>query len=101
MKMRKLFVSQPMRDRTPEDIKAERAAALLCAQELADEQYTLIDSYFGDAAKGLSALGCLAKSLELLAQADAVYFADGWETARGCIIEHDCAVQYGLNIIHD
>lgn len=99
--MKKLFVSQPMRNHTPEDIEAERAAALLCAQELAGEQYTPIDSYFGDAAKGLSALGCLARSLELLAQADAVYFADGWENARGCIIEHDCAVQYGLNIIHD
>lgn len=101
MDKKKLFVSQPMRNRTHEDIKAERAAALLCAQELVGEQYKLIDSYLGDAAKGLPALGCLAKSLELLAQADAVYFADGWETARGCIIEHDCAVQYGLRIIHD
>lgn len=101
MEMKKLFVSQPMRNRTPEDIEAERAAALLHAQELAGEQYKLLNSYLGDAAKDLSALGCLAKSLELLAQADAVYFADGWETARGCIIEHDCAVQYGLHVIHD
>lgn len=101
MEVRKLFVSQPMRGRTSEDIKAERIAALRCAQELSGERYTLIDGYLGETAKNLSALGCLAKSLELLAQADAVYFADGWKAARGCIIEHDCAVQYGLHIICD
>lgn len=37
----------------------------------------------------------------VLADADVIYFADGWEDARGCVIEHECAIRYGLNIIHD
>ena len=40
-----------------------------------------------------------AESLELLSTADLVYFAKGWEEARGCRIEHMCAVQYELQII--
>lgn len=41
----------------------------------------------------------LGKSLELLAQADVVYFAPGWADARGCRIEHLCAVEYGIDRI--
>lgn len=41
----------------------------------------------------------LGKSIELLSTADLVYFAKGWETARGCIIEHSCAVAYMVKTI--
>ena len=37
----------------------------------------------------------------VMADADAVYFADGWRGAKGCRIENRCAVAYGLNIIND
>jgi ferredoxin len=30
-----------------------------------------------------------------------VVFAKGWEEARGCRIEHECALQYGYRIIDD
>ena len=41
----------------------------------------------------------LGKSIELLSTADLAYFAKGWETARGCIIEHSCAVAYMVETI--
>lgn len=41
----------------------------------------------------------LAKSIALLATADIAYFAEGWENARGCRIEHKCAEEYGINIV--
>ena len=41
----------------------------------------------------------LAKSLEKMSLCDAVYFCKGWEQARGCRIEHEVAVAYGLNVI--
>lgn len=50
---------------------------------------------------GATPLKFLAKSLMVLADADAVYFADGWRETRGCRIENRCAVAYGLNIIKD
>ena len=30
-----------------------------------------------------------------------VYFAKGWENARGCKIEHEVALAYGLEIIYE
>ena len=39
----------------------------------------------------------LAKSLENMSLCHAAYFCKGWENARGCRIEHDAAVAYGLD----
>ncbi len=43
----------------------------------------------------------LAKSLEYMSECSTVYFAKGWENARGCKIEHEIALQYGLEIIYE
>lgn len=43
----------------------------------------------------------LAKSLENMSLCHAAYFCKGWENARGCKIEHDAAVAYGLDIIYE
>ena len=43
----------------------------------------------------------LAKSLEYMSECSTVYFAKGWENARGCKIEHEVALQYGLDIIYE
>lgn len=29
------------------------------------------------------------------------YFCKGWENARGCRIEHDAAVAYGLEVLYE
>ena len=59
----------------------------------------VIDSFFQSAPVGAKPLWFLGKSLELLADADVAYFAPGWDDARGCIIEHDCAIAYGIKSI--
>ena len=43
----------------------------------------------------------LAKSLESMSLCHAAYFCKGLEKARGCKIEHDAAVAYGLEIIYE
>jgi hypothetical protein len=43
----------------------------------------------------------LAKSLEKMALCNAVIFAKGWENARGCQIQHEVALQYGLDILYE
>lgn len=40
----------------------------------------------------------LAKSLEAMSDVDLVYFCRGWERNRGCRIEYQAAVEYGLPI---
>ena len=44
--MKKLFISQPMRGKTDEEIKAERAKAIEAASELVGEPVEVIDSFF-------------------------------------------------------
>lgn len=99
--MKKLFISQPMNGKSDEEIKKERQDALLQAVAEYGEKVELIDSFFENAPHDAKPLWFLGKSLELLSTADIVYFASGWESARGCKIEHDCAVAYGINIIED
>ena len=71
--------------------------------QLAKESFPdaeLIDSYLDDyePSTGNVGLKYLAKSLELLADADVAYFAPGWDKARGCRIENECAIRYGIEV---
>ena len=96
----KLFISQPMKDKTNEEIKAERNGIIDRARKEYGE-IEVIDSFFENAPHDARPLWFLAKSLELLSTADIVFFAPGWDQYRGCKIEHECAVQYGIGIICD
>ena len=97
--MKKLFISQPMGGKTDEEILAEREIAVKAAEELLRESVEVIDSFFQSAPVGAKPLWFLGKSLELLADADIAYFAKDWQKARGCKIEHECAVEYGISRI--
>lgn len=97
--MKKLFISQPMRGKSDEEILAERQKAIETAEKVIGEPVEVIDSFFEKAPVNAKPLWFLGKSLELLADADVAYFAPGWEDARGCKIEHTCAVEYDINRI--
>lgn len=97
--MKKLFISQPMRGKTDEEILAVRKKAIESAEKLIGEPVEVIDSFFRAAPANAKPLWFLGKSLELLATADVVYFAEGWNEARGCRIEHICAVEYNIDRI--
>lgn len=101
--MKKLFISQPMKGKTDEEILAVREKAIANAKaQLSDEEdVEVIDSFFQNAPAGARPLWFLRKSLELLSTADVVYFAQGWRDARGCRIEHTCATEYGINVIEE
>lgn len=96
--MKKLFISQPMKGKTKEEILAVRKRAIENAKVVMDDDVEVIESYFEDynPDDGCVPLKYLSKSLELLADADIVYFAKGWESARGCRIEYQCATDYGI-----
>lgn len=98
--MRKLFISQPMRGKSDEEILAERERAVAEAEKILGEPVELLDTFFGTSDMS-HALEYLGESIKRMAQADAAYFAPGWGMARGCKIEHDCAVAYGVPIIND
>lgn len=99
--MTKIFISQPMNGKTDEEIKKEREKAIEYVERLLGEKVEVIDSFFEKAPIGAKPLWFLGKSIELLSNADVVYFVKGWKEARGCRIEHQCAVQYGIDRIED
>lgn len=99
--MKKLFISQPMKGKTDEEILATRERAINKATEKLGEPVEVIDSFFQGAPAEARPLWFLAKSLELLSTADIAYFAEGWKNFRGCKIEHTCAIEYGIDTIEE
>lgn len=101
--MIKVFISQPMNGRSEEEILKERNLAIELLKEIeSSEDIEVIDSYFEDySPEGKNIpLKYLAKSLELLADADVLLCIGKWEETRGCKIEHECAKQYGIKIVY-
>ena len=94
IKKPKLFISQPMQGKSIEEIFAEREEAAKEATSLVKRDMEVIDSYIQDAPEGAKPLWFLGKSLELMSDADVVYFAEGWQKARGCRCEYECARAY-------
>jgi hypothetical protein len=106
--MNKIMISQPMNGFTDEQIIETRNRFLQFAKK---ENLEVVNTYFKDewfAKIELNHVGViqvpvyyLAKALEKMALCNAVIFAKGWENARGCQIEHEVALQYGLDILYE
>ena len=98
-----IMISQPMNNLSSEKIIEVREKAIHTLETFG---YDVIDNFFTD--DGFiteytkhTPVAYLAKSLEVMSKCDAVYFIKGWETARGCKIEHEIAKAYGLAIIYE
>ena len=102
------MISQPMGGLTDEQIVKDRERAthtLKCmGYEVVNTPFT-DDWYNSDKMKERGVvqipLCFLAKSLENMSKCHAVYFVYGWEHARGCKIEHDAAVAYGVDVLYE
>ena len=97
--VKKLFISQPMRGKTDEEILKERKALMADVYMKTHEEIEVIKSFFADAPADATPLWYLGESLKLLGTADFAVFAPGWQDYRGCRIEHDAATQYGIPIV--
>lgn len=92
----KWFISQPMKGLSDYEIQQKRIKIEEYIKKY-DPNAEILDSFFMDDfdSKNIG-VKYLAKSLDLLAEADRAYFASGWKGARGCKIEHDVAVAYRI-----
>lgn len=99
--MVKAYISQPMSDKTDKEIQAVRAAAVARIKEICGDNVEIIGSFFERAPHDAKPLWLLGKSLEMLSTADVAFFCKGWENYRGCRIENQCAIEYGINVIED
>lgn len=97
--MKKLFISQPMRGKSDAEILQERQEAIRIARETIGEEVEVLETFYDDFHENAKPLEYLARSIADLAKADVAYFVQGWQDARGCKIEHECAVEYGIDRI--
>ncbi|MDD3121949.1 MAG: DUF4406 domain-containing protein [Candidatus Izemoplasmatales bacterium] len=97
--MKKLYISQPMKGKTDEEILEVRERAIKRATEYIGEEVEVIESFIQGVPAESKPLWYLSQSLALMSTADVVYFAEGWKDARGCLIENMCAHQYEMDLI--
>lgn len=103
----KAMISQPMAGKTEQEIIDTRNRAIASLECLG---YEVVNTLFTDewySEKSMRERGVeqiplcfLAKSLENMSLCHAAFFAEGWENARGCRIEHEAAEAYGLTILY-
>lgn len=105
---KKAMLSQPMAGKTDKEIVAAREKAIADLEAMGYEVVNTLftDEWYSDEAmkeRGVVQvpLCFLAKSLENMSLCHAAYFAKGWKDARGCRIEHDAAVAYGLEVLYE
>lgn len=106
--MEKVMISQPMAGKTDEEIVNTREKAI---EYLRDKGYEVVNTLFTDewySEENMEERGVvnrplcfLAKSLENMSLCHVAYFCKGWEKTRGCKLEHEAAVAYGLDIIYE
>ena len=102
--MKRIFISQPMRGLTDEEILKAREEILIKAEKKIGEPVELIDSFIEDYPGEINKhipVFYLGKSIQFLSQADVAYFGGDWRNARGCKIENEIAKQYGIEIIEE
>ena len=104
---RLVFISQPMRGLTEEQIKQRRYEAIEKIRYVMKEFYRIddvgiIDSYLSNTPKSDNpSVWCLGRAIQLMADADLVFVCDGYENARGCLIEVEVAKKYNIPIIYE
>ena len=102
-----------MTGKSEEEILATRQKAIDKIHQLFDadgERVNIIPSYIDDATRKRFEervsdninwdIFWLSQSLERLAMADMIWLCEGWEHSKGCKIELECAISYGLNIVY-
>ena len=108
-----IFISQPMTGKSEEEILATRQKEIEKIHQLFDAdgvEINIIASYIDDATRKHFKehvrddinwdIFWLSQSLERLAMADMIWLCDGWEYSKGCNVELECAIQYGLVIVY-
>lgn len=91
----KVFISQPMAgyaDNVIEEVRENICRLFSIKNE------NLINNFNKIVPEGLknNRVWLLGDSIKLMALADLVIFAPGWEDARGCRIEHKACEEYGI-----
>jgi hypothetical protein len=107
--IKKLFISQPMKGLTNEEIvETRKKATEYISSVYPDNDIIVIDSYKPQSStdyNAVSAVNLLGNAISMMASANIVYFAPGWKDSKGCQIENEVARRWlepnGVELIED
>ena len=95
--MKKLFISCPMRGRTPEAIEKSIEKMHKIAEATVGEELEVIPSYMPDSEYKDKPIACLGESIKRMQDADFfVCIDDIYSSFRGCETEKYVAFGYGI-----
>lgn len=96
----RIYISVPMEGRTDAEILNEYQKAIkIVKTDNPGEDIKVIGNLFMEESHNDNPLWCLGESLKKLSTADLAFFGKGWKDARGCRIEFECAVAYGIEFM--
>ena len=95
----KVFLSHPMYGLSESEIMSIRDSAYTYLQAVYGNIEIIDNLHMYEAPKNSGRLWHLGRSIQQLEEADAIYFGEEWENARGCLIERQVAEKYGLRIL--
>ena len=91
--MKRLFISQPMRGKTDEEILKERVF------KVTGEECDVIETFMPIFSPETKPLVYLSQPIKDLVTADIAIFIGDCKNYRGCRIKNTCTVEYGIDII--
>lgn len=93
----RVMISQPMRGKTTEQVRSERAELVSRLEAAGHEVVDTIFPYIypRDADPRVWMLG---KAIMELSRCNAIVMMPEWSDADGCFIEHDTAKRYGIDV---
>lgn len=95
----KVFLTHPMNGLSESEIMSIRDSAYTYLQAVYGNIKIIDNLRLYEAPKGAGRLWHLGRSIQQLEEADAIYFCEGWENARGCCVEECVARYYGLKVL--
>lgn len=106
MSVKYAVISQPMKNVDPDKVKLQRekaeAAVRAAGYEPIDTVYKEDFTYDVDSDTIINpALWYMGLALMRLSKAHVIYMCNGWDTTRGCTLEHQAALAFGVDIMYE
>lgn len=99
---KQLFISQPMSGLSDEEITEKRQEAIVTAMDIMKEsEVKVLDSFQKGVPAEANPVYYLGESVKILSQANVAYFVKGWESSKGCRVEHLICELYGIEIYEE
>lgn len=105
MSVKYAIISQPMKGVDPDKVKLQRekaeTAVRAAGYEPIDNVYEEDFKYDVNNDVVNPALWHMGLALMRLSKAHMIYMCDGWDTTRGCTLEHQAALAFGVDIMYE